>query len=55
MTTDERIQRRLEAQGVDIQSDEGARQFQDELDRALDAERRQVRSLRAEKVGRFTV
>lgn len=43
MTIDERIQRRLEAQGIDLQSDEGAALFQQTLDAELDRQRGAVK------------
>jgi hypothetical protein len=43
MTIDERIQRQLERQGVDLQSDEGAALFQQTLDAELDRQRGAVK------------
>ena len=40
MSIDERIEARLERQGVDLQSDEGALRFQAELERELERERK---------------
>ena len=40
MSIDERIESRLERQGVDLQSDEGALRFQEELERELERERK---------------
>jgi hypothetical protein len=40
MSRDERIEARLERQGVDVQSDEGALRFQEELERELERERK---------------
>ena len=56
MTIDERIQRRLEASGHDLQSDEGARLFQQTLDRELDRQRQQAKPQRkVEKIRGITV
>ena len=40
MSIDERIEARLEREGVDLQSDEGALRFQAELERELERERK---------------
>lgn len=39
---DERIALTLEESGVDIESDEGARVFQDEVERAIERERKRL-------------
>lgn len=40
MTIDERLEQKLTARGVDVESDEGAYEFQQELERILEKERR---------------
>ncbi|HKC62036.1 MAG TPA: hypothetical protein VKB86_00255 [Pyrinomonadaceae bacterium] len=42
MSIDERIEARLTRQGVDLQSDEGAMRFQEELERELERERKRA-------------
>lgn len=42
MTRDEQIEQRLAKSGHDLQSDEGARAFQQTLDRELERERKRV-------------
>lgn len=42
MTIDELVEMRLERQGVDVQSDEGAARFQEELECELERERKRL-------------
>ncbi len=42
MTIDERVEMRLERQGIDVQTDEGAARFQEELERELERERKRL-------------
>jgi hypothetical protein len=40
MTIDEKVEQRLVASGVDVESDEGAARFQQELEREIERERK---------------
>jgi hypothetical protein len=42
MTIDERIERKLQASGHDLQTDEGARLFQQQLERELEQQKKQA-------------
>lgn len=42
MTIDERVEMRLEARGVDLESDEGAALYQAEVERELERQRQRV-------------
>ncbi len=60
MTIDERVTVRLETRGVDLQSDEGAARYQEELERELERERKRrwqqaAPPRRVEKVRGITV
>lgn len=42
MTTDDRVALRLERSGEDLNSDEGARRYQEELEREIERERKRL-------------
>lgn len=53
MTIDQRIEQKLQASGHDLQSDEGARLFQQQLERELERTRRQRPAAAPRKVERI--
>lgn len=53
MSIDERIEARLERQGVDLQSDEGAARYQAELEHELERERKRRWQMPPERVERI--
>lgn len=50
---EERIERRMRAEGYDLQSDEGAGEFQRRLDRELERAKRAVKPACAKPVPKF--